>query len=163
MVTDLQYIVQLCQKNHQMQIKLRVKDICETDFLPSGQPVDRCPVQLQVASPLSSASKCCHNDHELGEACSIAISQHVCGHRNERVEEDCAHSFAHLAVVTHNMSGEQLQKLSVFLHYFQLLGLLWWRGRHARQPGLQTRGLHTSQLGQGATQTQQAGVWALLR
>lgn len=142
-------------------MKFRAK--CETDFSPSGQPVDSCPVQLQVARPLSSASECCHDDHELGEARSIPISQHVCGHRNERVEEDRTHSFAHLAVVAHNMSGEQLQQLSVFLHYFQLLGLLRRWGRHARQPGLQARGLHASQLGQGATQTQQAGVRALLR
>lgn len=118
-------------------------------------------MQLQVASSLSSAGKCRHNDHQLREACPITICQHVCCHRNERAEEYCAHPFSHLAVVTHNMSGEQLQKLPVFLHYFKLLRVLWWSGCHACQPGLQTRGLHTGQLSQGATQTQQAGVRAL--
>lgn len=134
---------------------------CETDFLPSGEPVNSCPVKLQVASSLSSAGERGHDDHQLGKTRSVAIRQHVRRHRDERVEEDRAHALAHLAVVTHNVSGEQLQKLPVLLHHFKLLRVLWRSGCHASQPGLQTRGLHTGQLGQGAAQAQQAGVWAL--
>lgn len=116
-----------------------------------------------MTNPLSCTGQRRHDDHQLWEACSIAIGQHVCCHWNECAEENGAHSFAHLAVVSYNMSGKQLQKLSIFLHYFQLFWVFWWSGRHARQPRLQPRGFHTGQLSQGATQTQKAGVWALLR
>ncbi|XP_010769119.1 LOW QUALITY PROTEIN: E3 ubiquitin-protein ligase UBR4 [Notothenia coriiceps] len=143
-----------------------VQTICETwngintnEFPNIGSwPVDSGPVQLQMTGPLSRAGEGCHDDHELREACSITISEHVCCHGNECAEEDSAHSFAHLAVVTHNMSGEHLQELSVFLHYFHLLRVLWGGRSHARQPGMQPRGLHAGQLGQRATQSQQAGT-----
>lgn len=120
-------------------------------------------MKLQVTSPLASTSQGCHNDHELRKACSIPTGQHVCCHGNQRAEEHGAYSFSNLAVVPHNVSCEELQKLSIFLHNFQVLGIFWWGGRHTGQPGLQTWWLHTSQLGQGATQRQQALVWTLLR
>lgn len=131
------------------------------DFLPSSEPVNGCPVKLQVASSLSSTGQRGHDDHQLGKTCSVAIRQHVRRHGDECVEEDRAHTLAHLAVVAHDVSGEQLQKLPVLLHDFKLLRVLWRCGCHACQPGLQTRGLHTGQLRQGAAQAQQAGVWAL--
>lgn len=137
------------------------KNVCEKYFLPSREPVNGCPVQLQVASSLSSTGQRGHDDHQLGEARPVAIRQHVRRHRDERVEEHRAHALAHLAVVAHNVSGEQLQKLPVLLHDFKLLRVLWRGGRHACQPGLETRGLHTGQLRQGAAQAQQAGVRAL--
>lgn len=131
-------------------------------FLPSCQPINGRPMKLQVTSALPSTGQCCHDGHELREACSIPIGQHVCCHGNECAEEDGANSFAHLTVVAHNMSGEQLQQLSVFLHNFQLLCVLWWRRSHTREPGLQARRFHASQLGQRTAQTQQTWVWTLL-
>lgn len=130
--------------------------------LPPCQPIDRRPVKLQVTSPLPCTGQSCHDGHELRETRSIPIGQHVCCHGNKCAEEDGADSFANLTVVTHNVSGEQLQQLSVFLHHFQLLRVLGRRRRHAGQPGLQARRFHTGQLGQRPTQTQQAWVWTLL-
>lgn len=139
------------------------KQVYEDKFLPSCQPVNCCAVKLQMTNSLSCTGQRSHDDHQLWEACSITIGQHVGCHWNERAEENGANSFAHLAVVTYNMSGEQLQKLSIFLHYFQLFWVFWRSGCHARQPRLESRGLHAGQLSQGTTQTQKAGVWALLR
>ena len=120
-------------------------------------------MQLQVPRPLTGAGQRCHDDHELGESGSVAIGQHLGRHGDERAEEHGADALAHLAGLAHDVSGEQLQQLPVLLHRVQLIRVLGQRGRHARQPGLQARGLHTRQLGQRAAQVQQARVGALLR
>lgn len=74
-----------------------------------------------------------------------------------RQDQGCA-----VPVLPNNVSGQELQQLPVLLHHVQLVRVLGGGHGHPGQPGLQSHGLHTGQLGQGAAEAQQAGVGALL-
>ena len=67
-----------------------------------------------------------------------------------------------LPVFPNNVGGQQLQQLPVLLDHVQLIGISGGRCGHAGEPGLETRRLHASQLGQGAAEMQEARVRALL-
>lgn len=150
------------QINHMKQLLEILLKLSELNILPSREPVDSRPVQLQVPSSLSGACQSPHNNHEFRKPCPVSVGQHVGCHGNESAEEDGTHALAHLAVVSDDVSGEHLQELTVFLNELQLLRVLWRRGRHPCEPGLEPGRFNAGQLGQRAAQTQQAGVWALL-
>lgn len=116
-----------------------------------------------MSCPLASTGQCGHDDHELGKASSISACQHLRGHGDERTEQHGAHALTHLAVVSYNVSSKELQQLPVLLHRVQLVWVFGWWGSHACEPGLKPHWLHTGQLCQRTTKTQQARVGALLR
>lgn len=115
-----------------------------------------------MSCSLASTGQRGHDNHELGKASSISACQHLRGHGDEGIEQHGAHAFTHLAVVSHNVRSEELQQLPVLLHCVQLVWVFGWWGGHSSEPGLQPYWLHTGQLCQRTTQTQQAWVGALL-